>query len=89
MKKTNAAKSKSTQDVHTDTFVFTRTNYLIMIASVLIVLLGYMLMIGGGAEDPTAFSDEIFNFRRLTLSPILILCGFGLGVFAIFFNPKE
>lgn len=89
MKKTNTAKSKSTQDVHNDTFVFTRTNYLIMIASVLIVLLGYMLMIGGGAEDPTAFSDEIFNFRRLTLSPILILCGFGLGVFAIFFTPKE
>jgi hypothetical protein len=46
-------------------------------------------MIGGGAEDPTAFSDEIFNFRRITLSPVLILFGFGLGVFAIFYTSKE
>jgi NADH:ubiquinone oxidoreductase subunit K len=89
MKKTNPAKSKTSQEVHNDTFVFTRKNYLIMIVSVLIVLLGYILMIGGGAEDPTAFSDEIFNFRRITLSPVLILFGFGLGVFAIFYTSKE
>ena len=46
-------------------------------------------MIGGGSEDPTNFSYEIFNFQRLTLSPILILSGFIIEVIAIMYVDKK
>jgi hypothetical protein len=46
-------------------------------------------MIGGGSEDPTQFSEEIFNFQRLTLAPILIVSGFVMGVFAIMYKSKK
>ena len=46
-------------------------------------------MIGGGSEDPTKFSDEIFNFQRLTLAPILLATGFVIEIFAVMYKGKE
>ena len=46
-------------------------------------------MIGGESEDPTKFSDEIFNFQRLTLAPILIVSGFILEIFAIMIKSEN
>ena len=40
-------------------------------------------MMGGESEDPNVFSEDIFNFQRLTLAPILIVSGFILEIFAI------
>ena len=70
-------------------FVFKKKNYLILIAGLVSILLGIALMIGGGSEDPTKFSEEIFNFQRLTLAPILIVSGFVMGVFAIMIKSKK
>ena len=70
-------------------FVFKKKNYMILIAGLASILLGITLMIGGGSEDPTKFSEEIFNFQRLTLAPILILSGFVMGVFAIMIKSKK
>ena len=70
-------------------FVFKKKNYLILIAGLISILLGITLMIGGGSEDPTKFSEEIFNFQRLTLAPILIVSGFVMGVFAIMIKSKK
>ena len=70
-------------------FVFKKKNYMILIAGLASILLGITLMIGGGSEDPTQFSEEIFNFQRLTLAPILIVSGFVMGVFAIMYKPKK
>ena len=70
-------------------FVFKKKNYMILSASLVSILLGITLMIGGGSEDPTKFSEEIFNFQRLTLAPILIVSGFVLGVFAIMIKSKK
>jgi drug/metabolite transporter (DMT)-like permease len=70
-------------------FVFKKKNYMILIAGLVIILLGITLMIGGGSEDPTQFSEEIFNFQRLTLAPILIVSGFVMGVFAIMYKSKK
>ena len=70
-------------------FVFKKKNYMILIGGLVLILLGITLMIGGGSEDPTQFSDEIFNFQRLTLAPILIVSGFVMGVFAIMYKPKK
>lgn len=70
-------------------FVFKKKNYMILIAGLVSILLGIALMIGGGSEDPTKFSEEIFNFQRLTLAPILIVSGFVMGVFAIMIKSKK
>ena len=70
-------------------FVFKKKNYMILIAGIVLILLGITLMIGGGSEDPTKFSEEIFNFQRLTLAPILIVSGFVMGVFAIMTKSKK
>ena len=70
-------------------FVFKKKNYMILIGGLALILLGITLMIGGGSEDPTQFSEEIFNFQRLTLAPILIVSGFVMGVFAIMYKPKK
>jgi hypothetical protein len=70
-------------------FVFKKKNYMILIGGLVLILLGITLMIGGGSEDPTQFSEEIFNFQRLTLAPILIVTGFVMGVFAIMYKSKN
>jgi len=70
-------------------FVFKKKNYMTLIASIVLILLGITLMIGGGSEDPTKFSEEIFNFQRLTLAPVLIVSGFVVGVFAIMIKSKK
>ncbi|MEE2953836.1 MAG: DUF3098 domain-containing protein [Bacteroidota bacterium] len=69
-------------------FLFTKTNYTLLIIGLFFIALGLILMIGGGSEDPNQFNYEIFNFRRLTLSPILILIGFIIEVFAIMYKKK-
>ena len=53
------------------------------------ILVGFMLMVGGGSDDPAKFRPEIFSFRRLTLSPILILIGYVIEIFAIMKRPKD
>lgn len=71
-------------------FAFGKQNYRILIIGVLIVALGYILMIGGGSEDPNTFNaDEIFSFRRVRLSPIVILLGFVVVLYGIMKKPKE
>jgi|TARA_B110000114_G_scaffold40027_1_gene41940 hypothetical protein len=70
-------------------FVFKQKNYLLLILGVLFIATGLILMIGGGSENPNEFSYEIFNFRRLTLAPILIVIGFVIEIFAIMYQPKK
>ena len=64
-------------------FVFKKKNYILLISGLVLILLGILLMIGGESEDPTKFYEEIFNFQRLTLGPILIVSGFVLEIFAV------
>ncbi len=67
-----------------DEFAFGKKNYQLLIASAAIVLLGYILMSGGGAENPNEFHyDEIFSPVRITVAPILVLSGFVLAIVAI------
>lgn len=70
-------------------FAFERQNYILLIAGIVVLALGYILMIGGASKDPNVFSTEIFNFTRLTLAPILIVAGFVIEIFAIMWKPKE
>jgi len=65
-------------------FAFGKDNYRILIIGVLVIITGYLLMIGGGSEDPNVFNaDELFSTRRLTVAPITILTGFVIVLLGI------
>ena len=68
---------------------FGRDNYKWVLIGLVFLLVGFILMIGGGSDNPDVFNESIFSFRRLTLSPILILIGFGIQFYAIMKRPKE
>ena len=68
---------------------FTKMNYILVIAGVLLIALGMILMIGGGSSDPDVFNPKMFDFQRITLSPILILLGFVVEIVAIFWRSKK
>ena len=70
-------------------FNFGKRNYQLLIAGVIVMAIGFVLMSGGGSEDPNVFSDAIFNTQRLTIGPILILTGLVIEIFAILYKPKE
>ena len=63
-----------------------------MLIGFVVIALGFILMIGGGSDDPNVFNPEIFHFRRIRLAPALVLIGFGIEIAAIlrsFNNPKK
>lgn len=66
-----------------DVLLFDRHKYTWLIIGLVVTALGFLLMIGGGSEDPATFDDAIFNFRRLTLAPLLVLAGYGMQIYAI------
>lgn len=67
---------------------FGRTNYIIVFIGVALIALGFILMIGGGSDDPDVFNESMFNFQRLTLAPVLVLAGFVMEIVAIFWRKK-
>jgi len=70
-------------------FLFDKTNYYIMFAGLVLILLGFMAMSGGKSPDPHVFNkEEIYRPRRITLAPILIIAGFVVEVVAIMRKPK-
>jgi len=70
-------------------FVFQKKNYLFLFIGIAFIALGYILMSGGGSDDPEVFNPEIYNFRRIGLAPTLILIGLGIQVYAILLNPNK
>lgn len=70
-------------------FVFGRKNYKFMFIGLACIALGFILMAGGGSDDPNVFSPDIFSWRRIHLAPTFIMIGFGLQVYAILLNPNK
>ena len=64
-------------------FIFKKRNYKIMILGLIIIAVGFILMSGGGSEDPNIFSPDMYNFRRIRLAPTLVLLGLGIQIYAI------
>ena len=52
------------------------------------IALGFILMAGGGSDDPNVFSDAVFSVQRIRVAPTLILIGFGIQIYAILLKPK-
>jgi len=69
-------------------FLFEKVNYKILLIGLGVIALGFILMAGGGSNDPKVFSDAIFNFQRIRLAPTVVLIGFGVTIYAILKNPN-
>jgi hypothetical protein len=70
-------------------FLFSKRNYMIMILGVAVILVGFMLMMGGGSDDPNVFNEEIYNFRRIRLAPTIVLIGLAIEIYAIMASPNK
>ncbi|MEN9656447.1 MAG: hypothetical protein RL311_1428 [Bacteroidota bacterium] len=70
-------------------FLFDKINYKILLIGIAVIALGFILMSGGGSDDPTIFNEDVFSFRRIRLAPTTVLIGFGITVYAILKNPKK
>jgi len=71
------------------TFIFSKKNYKFMFIGLACIALGFILMSGGGSDNPNVFNPDIFSFRRIRLAPMLVLLGFGIEIYAILLNPKD
>ena len=71
-----------------DEFAFGRENYKLLLIGIGILVVGNLLMIGGGSDDPSVFNPEVFSFRRITLAPLVLLSGFAMVLIAIIKKSK-
>ena len=69
-------------------FVFEKRGYMIVLAGIIMIITGFILMSGGGSDDPNVFNPEIFSFRRITLAPTVVMSGFALEIYAIMRKPN-
>jgi hypothetical protein len=70
-------------------FLFDKVNYKFLLIGLGVIALGFILMSGGGSDDPNVFNEEIFNFRRIRLAPTVVLAGFGIVIYSIFKKEKK
>jgi len=68
---------------------FGKQNYIIVLIGLVLLALGFILMLGGGSNDPDVFNEKMFDFQHITLSTILILAGFVVEIVAIFWRGKK
>lgn len=80
---------KKRKDENNSNFIFNKRNYKIMLVGLAIIAFGFILMSGGGSDDPNIFSADIYSFRRIRLAPTLVLLGLGLQVYAILSTKQE
>ena len=88
--KTNIEKTKNNvQEETNNNFMFKKINYILLLAGVVLMAIGYLCFIGGGSDDPNVFNESIFSVRRMYVAPILIILGLILEVFAIMVRSNK
>lgn len=76
-------------DKRTNPTIFSKDNYMWMLAGVIVIAIGMILMSGGASKNPNVFDREaVYSARRITIAPILILAGLVIEMYAIFKKPK-
>ena len=70
-------------------FAFGRKNYTILIAGIVLLVLGFITLSGGGSKDPNVFSEELFSTRRMVIAPIMLMLGYITVAVAIMIKPEE
>ena len=69
-------------------FVFGKRNYKFMIIGIFFIALGFIIMSGGGSDDPNVFNEEIYSFRRIRIAPLIVIIGFAIEIYAIITKPE-
>ncbi len=64
-------------------FPLSMTNYKLLAIGLVVIIIGFVLMAGGGSDDPNVFNEDVYSFRRITLAPIVVLAGFIFEIYAI------
>ena len=69
----------------------TKKGLMYLLVGLLVMVAGYILMIGGGSKDPAVFNYAMFDFRRLVAAPIVIICGIIIEIVSIMkiYKDKE
>jgi len=70
-------------------FLFGKKNYRVMLIGICFIVVGFILMAGGGSDDPEIFNEEIYNFQRIRLAPTLVLIGLAIEIYAIMAKSKK
>ena len=72
-------------------FLFNEVNYKFLFIGIGVIALGFILMMGGGSDDPKVFNEaELFSFTRIRLAPTTVLIGFVITIYSIFKkSPNE
>ncbi len=81
-----AQKNEKKQDTG---FALGKHNYKLLAIGFGIIIVGFLLMLGGKTDDPSVFNEKIFSFRRITLAPIVVLFGFIFEIWAIMKKPDK
>jgi len=67
-----------------------KENYKFIILGCVIVVLGFILMSGGGTDNPNEFNEEeLFSFRRITLAPFFVILGYVIVLYGVMKRPKD
>lgn len=69
-------------------FLFDTINYKFLLIGIGVIALGFIIMSGGGSDNPKVFNEDIFSFRRIRLAPTVVLIGFGITIYSIFKKSK-
>ena len=70
-------------------FLFDKINYKVLLIGIAVIAFGFILMSGGGSDNPKVFNESVFDFRRIRLAPTMVLIGFGITIYSILKNPKK
>lgn len=60
-----------------------------LLMGLVVMVAGFVLMMGGGTVEPDNFNWAMFDFRRLVAAPLVIICGIVIDIVAIMRRPKN
>lgn len=80
---------KKRKETSKSEFIFGKQNYKWLFIGLAFITIGFILMAGGGSDDPNVWNPDVFSWRRIRLAPTLVLIGFGIQVYAILSNPNK
>ena len=81
--------AKKDQEDKYEGFALRKENLKLLVIGFVIIVVGFMLMVGGKSPDPSVYNPDIFSFRRITLAPLVVLFGFLFEIYAIMKKPKS
>lgn len=80
---------KKQENIKDTNFALGKQNLKLLLIGFIIIIIGFLLMIGGRSDDPNIFNPEIFNTQRIIVAPIIVMFGFLFEIWAIMKKPKE